>query len=216
MDLTPMQDARSRRRPARRMGGLRGALAVALIVGVAPIVSAAPPGGWRMEARPPSGAPVKRGEGEDLRDTIARNAPTVIKGAIVVVVVTLAVMTLILVPLGWARRFVARQEAKSGGLSFPSPKKYYVKVGVLGVPSEYEWDLPDLVVGGNRFDMRLSKRAKGAEPAWDLQSGARVEFVLKEEVEMARARHAAEEAERRAATQAWRKFESTFGEPPPE
>lgn len=203
------------------MGGYRKGIALSLIA-VAMLVS---PGGgasaegatpWRLEARPATVAPVKKGEGEDLRDVIVRSAPTVMKGAVIVLVATLAIMTLILVPFGWARHFVARQAAKSGGSALPSPKKHYVKIGALGIPSEFEWDLPHLIVGGNRFDMTLSTKAKDIRRAWDLQNGTRIEFVSKDEVDAARARHEAEEAERRATTQAWRKFESQFGDAPPD
>lgn len=202
------------------MGRYRQMMALSLVAvamlacpgAMAPSEAASP---WRLGAQRPTVAPVKKGEGKDLREVVKENAPTAMRGAVVVVVVTLAIMTIILVPFGWARRFVARQAAKSGASGLPSPREHYVKIGALGVPSEFEWDLPHLVVGGNRFDMTLSSKAKGAQRAWDLQNGTRIEFVTKQEVEEARARHEAEEAERREAAQAWRKFESTFGDAPP-
>lgn len=202
------------------MGGNYRGIALSLIAGALVLYpgtgsSAGATVPWRLEARRPSAAPVHKGEGEDLRETIVKSAPTVIKGAAVVIFVTLAIMTFILVPFGWARRFFAGQAARSGNSMLPSPKKYYVKIGVLGVPSEFEWDLPHLVVGGNRFDMTLSTKAKDVRRAWDLQGGTRVEFISKDEVEAERARHLAEVEAKREAALAARKFESQFGDAPP-
>jgi len=155
-------------------------------------------------ARAPDTSPKRRGSGEDLRDKLINIAPTVMKGAAIMLILTLIVMTLILVPIGWMRRVVARQAERSGGLALPSSRKHYVKMGSLGVPSEYEWRPPNLVVGGNSFRMQLAQRAD--KNKWRLEDGMVIEFVSKEEVEKARSRHEQEFQAQQEADRAMRQF----------
>jgi hypothetical protein len=143
-----------------------------------------------------------------VREVVERNAPTVLKGMGIVLVGTLLVMTLVLVPFGWMRRIVAKSAEKSGGSALPSSRKYYVKVGSLGVPSEYEWCPPDLFIGGNRFSMHLAKKVKGSGYAWELQNGTRIEFVPRIEIDAQRARHLEEFRARHEAAGSWREFRS--------
>lgn len=152
----------------------------------------------------PDTSPKSRGAGEDLRDKLIKIAPTVMKGAAIMLILTLIIMTLILVPVGWMRRVVARQAEKSGGLALPSSRKHYVKMGSLGVPSEYEWRPPNLVVGGNIFGMQLAQRVD--KNKWRLEDGMDIEFVSKEEVDEARARHEQEFRAQQEAGRAMRQF----------
>lgn len=180
-----------------------------------PAQGARTPAGWHLDARGPSTHSSRRGTGDDTRDVVERNAPTVLKGAAIVLVGTLLIMTLVLVPFGWMRRIVARTAEKSGRTALPSSRKYLVKLGSLGVPSEYEWRPPNLFIGGNRFSMHLAKRVQGPGYTWELQNGTRIEFVPKAEVEAQRARHLEEFRAQHEAARSWREFGSDedAGEP---
>lgn len=160
--------------------------------------------GFAIGAKGPSTSPKSRGTGQDLRDKMREQAPVALKGALVVIAATLLVMTLILVPIGWMRRVVQREDERSGGFALPSSKKYYVKMGSLGVPSEYEWSPPNLVVGGNRFAMHRAQKVD--KLTWQIDNGTPIEFVLKEEVDEARARREAEFKAQQEAERASREF----------
>lgn len=173
------------------------------------------PAGWHLDVGASCPRPVRRRADDDVRDVVERNAPTVLKGMGIVLVGTLLIMTLVLVPFGWMRRIVARTAEKSGRTALPSPRKYLVKLGSLGVPSEYEWRPPNLFIGGNRFSMHLAKRVQGPGYTWELQNGTRIEFVPKAEVEAQRARHLEEFRAQHEAARSWREFGSDedAGEP---